>query len=181
MSATILSVSVVSETDLLVAEDADLEVVRPHQQLQRAVLVHIAEGHRADVVAGHSPVRLVALVVEALDRAVAADEGQWRVAGRAAKDAHHDRVHAVGRVLEEQVAFSWTSYASSVVCADQQHLAVLFGIEQSARQRRYLAIDVQQPNLVLWVLLIRAVKEDLARRGATCQRRGACHQTCRPR
>ena len=62
--------------DLVVRKHADLEVLGADDELVPAVLVVVGEDEGGHVVPGHGPERVVALVVESLQRAVAAHDGQ---------------------------------------------------------------------------------------------------------
>jgi len=54
---------------------------------------------------------------------------------------------------------------------DEEHVPAQAGVESAARKRRDLAVDVEEPHLVLRLLLVRGVKEDLAGVGRARQRR----------
>mmetsp|Transcript_11970 Transcript_11970/g.38293 ORF Transcript_11970/g.38293 Transcript_11970/m.38293 type:complete len:474 (-) Transcript_11970:111-1532(-) len=154
--------------NVLLLEDADLVVFRAHQQLVHSIILDIAKREGGDIVASHRPKHLVALVVEALDRAVPSHNGQGR------RNARHvpkdERVHTIRNVLEKQVAILLHVVRHQARRRAHQHqVATQTGLERTGCHGRDSPVDVQKPDWrsICIILLVRTVQEDLPRTRST--------------
>ena len=137
---------------LLAAEGADAEVVAADEELCRAVSIHVAEGHRGHVVAGHRPEALLAGAAVPVDGAVAAHDRHRRPAPLDA--AHEDLVHAVRHLHEElvRVLVHVVGHHAGARANEEEVVRALRLVPRVARrevprlERRDLPVDVEKPQ-----------------------------------
>ena len=150
---------------VVVCKHPDLVVVGPDQQLVGTVAGDVRQGHRAYVVASHSPEAFLSVGVVPRDVAATAHDRERLLVVRANSPAHH-RVHPVGHLLEEDVAVLLDVVRHHVrVCSHQKNIAADVRVQSPARHRRDVLVDVQVPHLgrVLFISpAVGIVHEDLA-------------------